>query len=120
MGSDGDSSGKSRFSKWFSVENNPSEGSRRSSVQEESMIKNLLKDLNEPSVSIPGDSNSYFAPISPAANTGSALNNAGMAPNSKSINIMEMLQRGKDNDTAIKSRKFIHLKVKKQIFFFIY
>jgi translation initiation factor 4E transporter len=50
-----------------------------------------------------GDSNSYFAPISPAANTGTSLGAAGGG--SKSINIMEMLQRGKQNESAMKSRK---------------
>lgn len=63
-----------------------------------------MKDLNEPSVSIPGDSSSYFAPISPAANTGANAT-------SKSINIMEMLQKGKQNEAgASKSRKCFFLK----------
>ncbi|XP_015836326.1 eukaryotic translation initiation factor 4E transporter isoform X2 [Tribolium castaneum] len=98
VGGDGDATGKSRFSKWFSVESNASE-SRRSSMQDEPIFKNLLKDLNEPSVSIPGDSNSYFAPISPAANTGGSLGGAG-GGTAKSINIMEMLQRGKQSETG--------------------
>ncbi|XP_068901201.1 eukaryotic translation initiation factor 4E transporter-like isoform X2 [Tenebrio molitor] len=102
VGGDGDTNAKSRFSKWFSAETNNTSDSRRSSVQDETIIKSLLKDLNEPSVSIPGDSNSYFAPISPAANTGTSLGAAGGG--SKSINIMEMLQRGKQNESAMKSQ----------------
>ncbi|KAJ3650739.1 hypothetical protein Zmor_016821 [Zophobas morio] len=101
VGGDGDTNGKSRFSKWFTTESITTE-SRRSSIQDESIIKNLLKDLNEPSVSIPGDSSSYFAPISPAANTGAAIGGGVPAANTKSINIMEMLQRGKQNEAALK------------------
>lgn len=59
------------------------------------MIKNLLNEISETNVSIPGDSNSYFAPISPAANTGGSHVGGSIPPASKSYNLMEMLQRGK-------------------------
>lgn len=101
----GDTSGGSRFSQWFSREKSPSEKlnevlSRRSSLQEDNhhhnLIKNLLNDITEPNVSIPGDHESYFAPISPAANTVNINSNRGPQQNaSKPVDLMEMLQRGK-------------------------
>lgn len=95
-GNDGDTSG-SRFSQWFKRESpkqTQNNDSRRSSLQDDHIIRNLLNDINisEPNVTIPGDSDSYFAPISPAANTGNSnLNFSSKKP----INLMEMLQKGK-------------------------
>lgn len=103
----GDATGGSRFSQWFNREETPiekhvNEESRRSSLQEENhhhhLIKNLLSDISEPNVAIPCDTEAYFAPISPAANTGN-LNRgpAGSQTASKPVDLMEMLQRGKQN-----------------------
>lgn len=100
----GDTAG-SRFSQWFNREKSPpnkqkEEESRRSSLQDDNhhhhLIKNLLSDISETNVTIPGDSESYFAPISPAANTSNiGTNSGGSKPASKPVNLMEMLQRGK-------------------------
>ncbi|KAK5638593.1 hypothetical protein RI129_012888 [Pyrocoelia pectoralis] len=95
-GNDGDTSG-SRFSQWFKRESpkqTQNSDSRRSSLQDDHIIRNLLNDINisEPNVTIPGDSDSYFAPISPAANTG---NSNLKFSSQKPFNLMEMLQRGK-------------------------
>ena len=88
----------SKFSQFFKREKTPPaaskiEDSRRSSFQDDHhhLIKNILKDITEPNVTIPGDSESYFAPISPAASS--------MIPpaTSKPINLMELLQRSKQN-----------------------
>lgn len=104
----GDTSG-SKFSRWFSREKSPPtaanqkqpDGSRRSSLQDDHhhLIKNILNDISEATtVSIPCDSNSYFAPISPAASTGGTVppTNPGhpqAAAAAQSINFMEILQR---------------------------
>ncbi|KAI4454790.1 eukaryotic translation initiation factor 4e transporter [Holotrichia oblita] len=100
----GDTSG-SKFSRWFSREKSPpptaanqkqSDGSRRSSLHDDHhhLIKNILNDISEPTVSIPCDSNSYFAPISPAASTGSVSANPGHPQAAaQPINFMEILQR---------------------------
>ncbi|KAF7274353.1 hypothetical protein GWI33_012973 [Rhynchophorus ferrugineus] len=106
----------SRFSQWFNKESPSKEmgGSRRSSIQEDNhIIKDLLKDINESSsvpiaVHPPNDSNAYFAPISPAANTGSSLGNLTgpkppQAAMGQSINIMDMLVRSKQAPEAWKS-----------------
>ncbi|KAL3270522.1 hypothetical protein HHI36_021061 [Cryptolaemus montrouzieri] len=93
-----DNNTKSRFSRWFKQESpDKASESRRSSLQEEHLLKNLLNDINEPAtVAIPpqlGNSESYFAPISPAA-----VNAAGGepgAPRPGQVNIAEMFQRGK-------------------------
>lgn len=65
----------------------------RCSIQDE-LLNNLLNDISEPKIHIPSvtESNAFFAPISPAANT---PNNA-MPPQSGSstgIKLLEMLQR---------------------------
>lgn len=92
IGTDGDNT-KSRFSRWFKQESPEKPESRRSSLHEDHhIIKHLLKDIGETSVTIPGDSDAYFAPISPAANTGVKKE---IQPQSQPINIMEILQRGK-------------------------
>lgn len=88
---------KSRFSRWFKQESPEKVESRRSSVQDDHhIIKDLLSDIGETSVSIPGDSEVYFAPISPAGNTGViGGKRGGGGAQSQPINIMEMLQRSK-------------------------
>ncbi|XP_056637845.1 eukaryotic translation initiation factor 4E transporter-like isoform X2 [Diorhabda sublineata] len=92
IGTDGDNT-KSRFSRWFKQESPEKLESRRSSLHEDHhIIKHLLKDIGETSVTIPGDSDAYFAPISPAGNTGVKKE---IQPQSQPINIMEILQRGK-------------------------
>lgn len=57
----------------------------------------MLDDNVEPNVAIPGDTDSYFAPISPAANTISMHHRglSGSQTASKPVDLMEMLQRGK-------------------------
>ncbi|KAG5868188.1 hypothetical protein JTB14_030261 [Gonioctena quinquepunctata] len=100
IGADGDTNTKSRFSRWFKQESPEKIESRRSSLHDDHIIKDLLKDIGETSVTIPGDSEAYFAPISPAANTGGIIGGkrsaqAQQQQQSQSINIMEMLQRGK-------------------------
>lgn len=78
--------------------------SRRSSLQDNTIIRNVLKDIVEPNVAIPpqGDSNSYFAPISPAANTTPTTGtgtggSGGGGGGSKPINdLVEMLQRSRE------------------------
>ncbi|XP_031330190.1 eukaryotic translation initiation factor 4E transporter-like isoform X7 [Photinus pyralis] len=103
-GNDGDASG-SRFSQWFKMESPkqaPNNDSRRSSLQDDHIIRNLLNEINimEPNVTIPGDSESYFAPISPAANTGVA--NLKLS-SQKPVNLMEMLQKGKAESAHAKN-----------------
>ncbi|KRT79399.1 hypothetical protein AMK59_7734, partial [Oryctes borbonicus] len=94
----GDTSG-SKFSRWFNREKSPpkmSDGSRRSSMQDDHhhLIKNILNDISEPSLTIPCDSDSYFAPISPAASTGGVANNQGHPQTAaQPINFMDILQR---------------------------
>ncbi|GJQ85898.1 hypothetical protein Trydic_g21754 [Trypoxylus dichotomus] len=75
----GDGSG-SKFSRWFNRERSP---------------PNTVPKLSEePSLTIPCDSNSYFAPISPAASTGGAANNPGHPQAAaQPINFMDILQR---------------------------
>ncbi|XP_045468123.1 eukaryotic translation initiation factor 4E transporter-like isoform X15 [Harmonia axyridis] len=100
-----DNNTKSKFSRWFKRESpdKASESSRRSSLHEEHILKNLLNDINEPSstvaVNIPqlGSSDSYFAPISPAAvNAGGAVSETGNPkPAASQVNIADMFQRGK-------------------------
>ncbi|KAF2885441.1 hypothetical protein ILUMI_20721 [Ignelater luminosus] len=94
-GDDNDTSG-SRFSRWFKRESPVKQtlvDSRRSSLQDEHIIRNLLNDISEPNVTIP-DSDLYFAPISPAANTGSTnLRNAGVPSAQKPMTLIEMLQQ---------------------------
>lgn len=95
-------SAKSRFSRWFQKESPNKESSRKSSIQEENhVIKDLLKDINESvpvTVRPPIDSNAYFAPISPAGHSLGGLENLSggdknrsAAHSGQSINIMEML-----------------------------
>ncbi|CAH1134209.1 unnamed protein product [Ceutorhynchus assimilis] len=92
----------SRFSRWFRKDSpsNDTEAGRCSSMKEDNHImKDLLKDLNESS-SIPVsvnpsmDPNTYFAPISPAGNTIDDKARSVMNM-SQSVNIMEMLARSK-------------------------
>lgn len=93
----------SRFSRWFNREQmtpqKVQDDSRQSSIQEadqHNLIKKMLADITEPSISIPGDSESYFAPISPAANTGGVIGGPiGPPPNTQGANLMEMIQREK-------------------------
>ncbi|KAF5291743.1 hypothetical protein FQA39_LY14231 [Lamprigera yunnana] len=94
-GEKGESSG-SRFSRWFKRESPVKlahTDSRRSSLQDDHLIRNLLNDITEPNVAIPGDSDLYFAPISPAANTGNST-----LPSQKPLNLMEMLYKGKSDN----------------------
>jgi len=62
--------------------------SRRASIQDE-LLNNLLNDITEPNIQIPSvtESNTYFAPISPANTT----NNTNSATN---VKLLEMLHRG--------------------------
>lgn len=100
----------SRFSRWFKKESPTRDlaESRRSSIQEDNhIIKDLLKDINDSSsvpiaVHPPNDSNAYFAPISPAGNTSNPLGGFSGPKSSQSsmgqpINIMDMLSRGKQS-----------------------
>lgn len=67
-------------------------------MHEEHIIRNLLNDISEPNVTIP-DSDLYFAPISPAANTGSTnVRNAGVPSAQKPLTLIEMLQRNKQSE----------------------
>ncbi|XP_050499219.1 eukaryotic translation initiation factor 4E transporter-like isoform X4 [Diabrotica virgifera virgifera] len=101
VGGDGDNS-KSRFSRWFKQESPEKPESRRSSLHDDHLINNLLKDL-EPNVTIPGDSEAYFAPISPAANTGGIVGSKReFQQQSQAMNIMDMLQRGKQQPDPMK------------------
>ncbi|XP_072379891.1 eukaryotic translation initiation factor 4E transporter-like isoform X2 [Diabrotica undecimpunctata] len=101
VGADGDNS-KSRFSRWFKQESPEKPESRRSSLHDDHLINNLLKDL-EPNVTIPGDSEAYFAPISPAANTGGIVGGKReFQQQSQAVNIMDMLQRGKQQPDPMK------------------
>lgn len=72
---------QSRFSQFF---NKPR--SRRSSIQDELLGNNILREINgEPVIKIPSpeESNKYFTPISPAAKTGQGSNS-----------LLDMLQKG--------------------------
>lgn len=55
-------------------------------------MNNLLNDITEPNIQIPSvtESNTYFAPISPANTT--TTNNT--TSNTTSVKLLEMLQRG--------------------------
>ncbi|KAJ8956303.1 hypothetical protein NQ318_015039 [Aromia moschata] len=102
VGGDGDNM-KSRFSRWFKVQESPERQpqqaeSRRSSMHDDHhIIKDLLSDIGETSVSIPGDSEAYFAPISPAGGGGGGgvIGGKRAAQAAQPLNIMEMLQKGK-------------------------
>ncbi|XP_029662383.1 eukaryotic translation initiation factor 4E transporter-like isoform X1 [Formica exsecta] len=87
----GSSSGTgSRFSQWFKRESPIQQAdSRRASIQDE-LLNNLLNDITEPNIQIPSvtESNTYFAPISPANTT----NNTNSATNG--VKLLEMLHRG--------------------------
>ena len=64
--------GQSRFSQFFQPRAEPGTQSRRSSIQDELLGSNILREINgEPMIKIPSpnDSNKYFTPISPAAKT---------------------------------------------------
>ena len=98
MGTNGGSG--SRFSQWFKRESptlqqnqNQQSDPLRTSIQDE-LLNNLLNDISEPNIQIPSvtESNTYFAPISPAANT---HNNANSSRHTSStgIKLLEMLQR---------------------------
>ena len=63
---------QSRFSQFFQAREDPRTQSRRSSIQDELLGSNILREINgEPIIKIPSpnDSNKYFTPISPAAKT---------------------------------------------------
>ncbi|XP_072749964.1 uncharacterized protein [Anoplolepis gracilipes] len=80
----------SRFSQWFKRESPIQQAdSRRASIQDE-LLNNLLNDITEPNIQIPSvtESNTYFAPISPANTT----NNTNSATNG--VKLLEMLHRG--------------------------
>lgn len=64
--------------------------SRRTSIQDD-ILNNLLNDITEPNIQIPSvtESNTYFAPISPA-NTTSTNNTTSTI----GVKLLEMLQRG--------------------------
>ncbi|XP_066144570.1 eukaryotic translation initiation factor 4E transporter-like isoform X6 [Euwallacea fornicatus] len=101
----------SRFSRWFKKDSPNKEvgTSRKSSLQEDNhIIKDLLKDITESS-SIPVsvhppamDSNTYFAPISPAGNNFGGVDGSMGGDKKRSnfnlgqqVNIMDLLTRGK-------------------------
>lgn len=65
--------------------------SQRVSIQDE-LLNNLLNDITEPKIKIPSvtESNTYFAPISPATTT--TTNNSNASTNG--VKLLEMLQRG--------------------------
>ncbi|XP_031364797.1 eukaryotic translation initiation factor 4E transporter-like [Apis dorsata] len=90
VGSNGGSC--SRFSQWFKRESPVQQvDSRRTSIQDD-ILNNLLNDITEPNIQIPSvtESNTYFAPISPANTT--TTNNT--TSNTTSVKLLEMLQRG--------------------------
>lgn len=62
--------------------------SRRASIQDE-LLNNLLNDITEPNIQIPSvtESNTYFAPISPANTTNNTNATNG-------VKLLEMLHRG--------------------------
>ncbi|CAD6230459.1 GSCOCG00006768001-RA-CDS [Cotesia congregata] len=100
----------SRFSQWFKRESPLQQNdSRRPSIQDE-LLNNLLSDITEPNIQVPtvNESNTYFAPISPANST-----NINKAPSASEVKLLEMLQRGnKSNqngqgDTAINMVKML-------------
>ncbi|XP_023289580.1 eukaryotic translation initiation factor 4E transporter isoform X3 [Orussus abietinus] len=87
VGSNGSSG--SRFSQWFKRESPVQQvDTRRASIQDE-LLNNLLNDITEPNIQIPSvtESNTYFAPISPANTTNNATPATG-------VKLLEMLQRG--------------------------
>lgn len=63
--------------------------SRRTSIQDD-ILNNLLNDITEPNIQIPSvtESNTYFAPISPANTT------ANNTTSTTGVKLLEMLQRG--------------------------
>ncbi|CAH2009516.1 unnamed protein product [Acanthoscelides obtectus] len=77
VGNEAEAQAKSRFSRWFKQDSpekqsqpntNPSRHSSLPSEDDHNLIiKDLLKDISEPA-GPPGDSEAYFAPISPAGN----------------------------------------------------
>nr|CAI5833113.1 unnamed protein product [Callosobruchus analis] len=92
VGNEAEIQAKSRFSRWFKQDSpekqpqsttNPGNMSRHSSLHSEDdhhlIIKDLLKDISE-SGGPPGDSEAYFAPISPAGNTSMGAGPFGGAP----------------------------------------
>jgi len=67
----------SRFSQFFQGRVENTTQSRRSSIQDELLGNNILREINgEPIIKIPSpeESNKYFTPISPAAKTGHGHN----------------------------------------------
>ncbi|CAH0548712.1 unnamed protein product [Brassicogethes aeneus] len=119
-----DTQTKSRFASFFKKDSPEKErNSGRSSLHDEhNLVKDMLKDMVEgggngnsaarhphQQAAPPGDSDSYFAPISPAGNTGKKLANhfggnaAGAAAN-KGLSIMEMLQRGNQQEENNKNQ----------------
>jgi len=85
---------QSRFSQFFQARPEPQQkknDSRRSSIQDELVANNILRELNgEPTIRIPSpeESNKYFTPISPAAKTGHGNE------------LMDMLKQGEKKKTA--------------------
>lgn len=63
--------------------------SRRTSIQDD-ILNNLLNDITEPNIQIPSvtESNTYFAPISPANTT------TNTTTSTTGVKLLEMLQRG--------------------------
>lgn len=92
----GNTGAQSRFSQFFQPRAEPTTQSRRSSIQDELLGSNILREINgEPTIKIPSpnDSNKYFTPISPAAKTVKG-NNV----------LLDMLQKGnqtKVDDTMV-------------------
>ncbi|XP_076224796.1 uncharacterized protein LOC116426797 isoform X3 [Nomia melanderi] len=81
----------SRFSQWFKRESPVQQiDSRRTSIQDD-ILNNLLNDITEPNIQIPSvtESNTYFAPISPANTTTNATTSS-----TTGVKLLEMLQRG--------------------------
>nr|XP_033329376.1 nuclear factor of activated T-cells 5-like isoform X2 [Megalopta genalis] len=80
----------SRFSQWFKRESPVQQvDSRRTSIQDD-ILNNLLNDITEPNIQIPSvtESNTYFAPISPANTTTNTVTST------TGVKLLEMLQRG--------------------------
>ncbi|XP_069683292.1 eukaryotic translation initiation factor 4E transporter-like isoform X2 [Periplaneta americana] len=94
----------SRFRQFFQRDSPVNQAeSRRSSLQEE-LLNNIINDITEPNIMIPplSESDTYFAPISPAANTAtSSMSVSAVGSNTKPTLLLEMLQRGGQGDAAL-------------------
>ncbi|PNF25668.1 hypothetical protein B7P43_G00632 [Cryptotermes secundus] len=92
----------SRFCQFFrrdSPVNQPE--SRRSSLQDE-LLNNIINDITEPNIVIPpmSESDTYFAPISPAANTATSTVSVSAVGSSVSSNVMSSGNGGNTGGTG--------------------